>query len=61
MMDLSETSHASYGIANNKPNGRIGCELAPDCELVVEDPQGHHTFQANADMRKAILSLLAAL
>jgi hypothetical protein len=33
----------------------------PDCALVTEDPQGHHTFQANQEMTKAILSLLTKL
>jgi hypothetical protein len=60
-MDISATSHIGCGIANNKPNSSLDYDLELDCELLAEDSQGHHTFQANADMTKAILSFLSAL
>jgi hypothetical protein len=55
-MDISATSHIGCGIASS-----LDYDLELDCELLAEDSQGHHTFQANADMTKAILSFLSAL
>jgi hypothetical protein len=60
-MDIAAISHIVHGIDSNKANIGIGCDLELNCELLTEDPQGHHTFQANPDMTKVILSFLAAL
>lgn len=60
-MDVSENSLAIYDLANFRliATPSDGSEL--NCELVYEDAQGHHTFNASSEMTKVILNLLAAL
>lgn len=59
-MDISAISHASHGV-DKKPNLSLGGDIELDCELVFEDAKGHHTFNANPELTKVILSFLVAL
>jgi hypothetical protein len=55
------TSHIDYAKTSDTNNRDLTNLDDLDCNLLNEDPQGHHTFQANPEMTKVILSFLAAL
>jgi hypothetical protein len=60
-MNISTASHIDFAITSDTSNSDLTSLDHIDCELVFEDQQGHHTFHANPDMKKVILSFLAAL
>jgi hypothetical protein len=60
-MDVSENSLAIYDLDNFRIKDKDSDSGELDFELVYEDAQGHHTFNASSEMTKVIFSFLAAL